>query len=136
LDSKECTFKNRNTFVIEKKAGDDFGRIHIANSVCLATRVRIDILRAFAKQFGVEGVEEMYVTAYSSGPILHNCEVSGNQMVSALTFADAVTRFGKRVKMNVWGKHTGGRETHLRPAGATFCGAKGRWYTVPVSAER
>ncbi len=36
LDSREVAFKIINAFVAKKKSGEEFGRIHIANSVCLA----------------------------------------------------------------------------------------------------
>ena len=123
LDSRESAFKIRNTFVAKKKSGEDFGRIHIANSVCLATRVRVDILRAFAKQFGVEGVEEMYVTAYNSRPVLHIRDVSGNRGVSALTFADAVARFGKMVSADLLGEA-------YRRAGNSFKGQLAQHFVV------
>jgi hypothetical protein len=45
LESREMAFKLRNTFATKKKNGEDYSRIHIANSVCLATRVRADMLR-------------------------------------------------------------------------------------------
>jgi hypothetical protein len=123
LDSREHAFKIRNTFVAKKKAGEDFGRIHITNSVCLATRVRVDLLRAFAKQFGVEGVEEMYAKAYSSRPILHIRDVSGNRMPTALTFADAVATFGKMVKEEFFGEA-------YRKAGNSFKGQLEQHFVV------
>ena len=79
LESREIAFKLRNSFVTMKKGGMDFGRTHISNCVCLATRVRVDILRAMAKQFGEEGGEEMYVSAYSSRPVLHIHDKRANQ---------------------------------------------------------
>jgi hypothetical protein len=97
MDS-ESVFKIRNTFVTKKKGGEDFGRVRIANSVCLATRIRADTLRAFAKQFGGEGGEEMNVSAYCSRPVLHIQDATGNQRPSVLMFEDAVTRYGGSVK--------------------------------------
>jgi hypothetical protein len=49
MKSKEVTMTIKCQFVA-KKAGGNFGRLSLANSVTLATRVRIDILRAMAKQ--------------------------------------------------------------------------------------
>ena len=51
-------------------------------------------------QYTVEGKLELYVAAYSSRPVLHVKE-SGNQSLEksyALTFADAVARYGKDLK--------------------------------------
>jgi hypothetical protein len=53
------------------KSGEDFGKIHIANSVSLATRIRVDILKAIARQFSDPVKETMYVSAYTSRPVLH-----------------------------------------------------------------
>jgi hypothetical protein len=42
----EWAKKARMWFVAQLKDGEDFGRIHMVNSVCLATWVRVDILKA------------------------------------------------------------------------------------------
>ena len=123
MDSRESAFKIRNTFVAKKKGGEDFGRVHIANSVSLATRIRVDILRAFAKQFGEEGDEEMYVSAYSSRPVLHIKDKTGNRRPSVLTFADAVTRFGGMVKDDFLGEA-------YRRAGNSFKGQMEQTFVV------
>jgi hypothetical protein len=39
---REIAFKIWNAFVVKKKEGEDFGRVHVANSDGLATRVRAD----------------------------------------------------------------------------------------------
>ena len=49
-------FEIRKTFVAKIKAGEDYGRVHIANSVTLGTRVRVDIMKAIVQQFKGEGV--------------------------------------------------------------------------------
>ena len=123
LDTKESAFKIRNAFVTKKKGGEDFGRLHIANSVCLATRVRVDILRAIAKQFGGEGGIEMYVAAYSSRPILHIQDKSGDQRPVALTFADAVTKYAGLVKDEFLGEA-------YRRAGNSFKGQLEQQFVV------
>ncbi len=51
LDSKELAMKIRKEFSAKKRADQDLGRIFIANSVTLATRVRVDILKAIAKKY-------------------------------------------------------------------------------------
>jgi molybdopterin converting factor small subunit len=48
MDSKEAARSIRRSFVLMKKNGHDFGRLHLANSVTLGTRVQTDILRAIA----------------------------------------------------------------------------------------
>jgi hypothetical protein len=52
MSSQEWARKARMSFVSKLKQGEDFGRVHMVNSVCLATRVRVDILKVIAKQFG------------------------------------------------------------------------------------
>ena len=98
LESRELAFKLRNTFATKKKNGEDYGRIHIANSVCLATRVRADILRAIAKQMAPESGEDMFVSAYNSRPVLHIKGDTNTQRPFVMTFADAVRRFGGKIK--------------------------------------
>ncbi len=68
--NKETALNLRKQFAVQKCAGKDFGKAYIANSVTLATRVRVDILKATAKHYATEG-EEMYVSAFSSRPMLH-----------------------------------------------------------------
>jgi hypothetical protein len=57
----------RKLFAEKKKAGEDFGKMYITNSVTLATCVRINIMRALAKKFATE-TTEMFV---SSRPVMH-----------------------------------------------------------------
>ena len=78
---------------LKKKAGQDFGRTQIKNSVTLATRVRIDILKAMAKKFSADQ-EDLYVYGYASRPVLHVRPKDGNKRPMWLTFSDALIRFG------------------------------------------
>jgi hypothetical protein len=54
LDNRELVIKIRKQFDEKKKAGQDFGHIFISNSVTLATRIRVDILRAMAEHHTTE----------------------------------------------------------------------------------
>ncbi len=47
-----------------------FGRLYLASSITLATRVRVDILKAIVKQFLIKGKKEMYMVAYCSRPVM------------------------------------------------------------------
>jgi hypothetical protein len=51
LDSAISAGSIRKAFAEKKKAGNDLGRTFISNSVNLATRVRVDILKALARKF-------------------------------------------------------------------------------------
>jgi hypothetical protein len=73
LDSRDLALKIRKEFSKKKKSENDFGRIFIANSVTLATRVRVDILKVIAKK-----------TLYRQGEALRVCfrvEASNPQQV-------------------------------------------------------
>ena len=63
------------------------------NCVTLATRVRIDILKAMAKKFTTER-EDLFVYGYASRPVLHIKPKDGNKRPMWLSFSDALTRFG------------------------------------------
>ena len=121
FSTAEAAKKARMGFVEKKKAGEDFGKLHMANSVCLATRVRVDILKAIAKQFSSADGETMYVSVYSSRPVLHVRE--GDSRSYALTFADAVKRFGSRVEQE------GLAEAYKR-AGRAFTGQLEQHFVV------
>ena len=102
MTSRELAKKARMSFVAKIKKGEDFGRIHMANSVCLATRVRVDILKAITKQFGNQNGETMYVSAYTSRPVLHIKKEGeeAQQRPYVMTFADAIERYGSRIEQD------------------------------------
>ena len=100
--SIEWAKKARMLFVSKMKSGEDMGKIHMANSVCLATRVRVDILKAIAKQFSSKDEKTMYVSAYASRPVLHEKRGDG-QKPFAFTFADAIQKFGKDLQQEMLG---------------------------------
>ena len=103
MDSSELASKIRKEFAIKKKAGQDFGKVFMANSVTLGTRVRIEILRAVAKNFASDG-EVMYVTAFTSRPLLHVRPKDSSLRPMAYTFTDAMTRFGQQMRQNDLGE--------------------------------
>ena len=98
IDSFEAAIRVRKMFAQKKKDKIDLGRLHVANSVTLATRVRADILKAIAKQQTKPGFFELFVSAYSSRPVLYVHEKQNNNRSYTLTFTDAVARFGRDLK--------------------------------------
>jgi hypothetical protein len=70
MNDKELAKKIRKQFAAKKKAGEDFERVFVTNSVSLATRVRVDALKVTSKMNSTEK-EEFYVTAYNSRPVMH-----------------------------------------------------------------
>jgi hypothetical protein len=49
MKNRKVALAIRRQFTVKRRTGGDFGRLWIANSVTLATRVRIDILKAMVK---------------------------------------------------------------------------------------
>ena len=97
MNSSELATRIRKQFAAKKKAGHDFGRVYLANSVTLGTRVRIDILKAMAKCFAGEK-EIMYVSAFTSRPLLHVRPKEAGSRTMAYTFADALSRYGMHLR--------------------------------------
>jgi hypothetical protein len=77
----------------KKKAGQDLGRVFIANSVTLATRVRVDILKAMAKWYTNEK-EQFSVSAFVSRPVLHIRSKESGKSTGTYNFSDALARYG------------------------------------------
>ena len=70
----------------------DFGKLFIANSVTLASRIRSDILTAIAKRCSND-TEDFFVIGFTSRPVLQVRRKDGHGQY-ALTFVDAISRFG------------------------------------------
>ena len=85
--------KVRKEFAAKKKAGVDFGKVFLTNSVSLATRVRVDILKAIARMNSSEK-EDFYVASYASQPIIHVKQKGNEGRSTALTFSDAIAKYG------------------------------------------
>ena len=70
MDSRETALHLRSRFVQLKKDRVDLGKLHLANCVTLATRIRADILRALADKLN-NGGKQYFVSSYNSRPVLH-----------------------------------------------------------------
>ena len=95
MKEKEWAVKIRREFGKLKKDGKIEGRLFIANSVTLATRVRLEILKAIARKCSSPR-EDMHVVAFTSRPLLQVKPKDGGQMTT-LTFVDAIARMGKKM---------------------------------------
>jgi hypothetical protein len=98
LNSVEAATGLRKAFAEKRKEGDgrSLGRLYVANSVSLSTRVRIDVMKAIAKKLTVNK-DTAHVASYSSRPILHvkTMRAGSSEVTSrAFTFVDAVIRYG------------------------------------------
>ena len=94
MESRAVAHEIRKKFAERKRGGEDYGRLFIANSVSLGTRVRIDILKAIAKKHNNEK-QDFHVAAFSSRPVLQVREKGVEKKPMVLTFIDAVTRYGR-----------------------------------------
>ena len=103
MDTAERAGEIRKKFATKKRAGKDFGRVYLANCVTLGTRVRVDILKAMSKCLSTER-ETMFVSAFSSRPLLHVRPKDDGKRSMAYTFADAITRFGAGLGKNDLGE--------------------------------
>ena len=96
LDSAASASEVRKAFADKRKReGKDFtlGRVFMANCVGLATRVRVDVLKALALKLA-SPTQDAYVTPFTSRPMLHLKGKDGKSGSLNLTFVDAVARFG------------------------------------------
>ena len=95
MKEKEWAVKIRREFGKLKKDGKIEGKLFIANSVTLATRVRLEVLKAIARKCSSPR-EDMHVVAFTSRPLLQVKPKDGGQMTT-LTFVDAIARMGRRM---------------------------------------
>ena len=95
FDSAETALAIRHQFVEKKKSGIDYGRIAMQNVTTLATRIRIDVLFMIAKTCTKDG-ENLFVKQFISKPVL--LVKSKDKFEYALTFTDAVQRYGGQIK--------------------------------------
>ena len=97
MEDKETAAKIRREFGRLRKEDKIQGRLFIANSVTLATRVRLDIMKAIAKK-NQNPNEEWFVMGFTSRPLLQIRKKTGYGQL-ALTFADALLKYGRGLKV-------------------------------------
>ena len=102
LNSVEVASGVRKAYAEKRKEGDgkSLGKLYMANSVTLSTRVRVDIMKAVAKKI-TNTRDTAYVAAYSSRPILHvRSKLEGREEVvtRSYTFTDSIIRYGHILK--------------------------------------
>lgn len=98
LDSAEKARDFRKTFAMDrsaKKLDTDLMGYQVMTMITLATRIRMDIMKAIAKRIE-SATESAYVPNFLSRPILHikKKAVTPASQVRSLTFVDAVSQFG------------------------------------------
>ncbi len=121
LDKPEFAIAIRKAFADKKKKNllrPELSQLFLSNSVNLATRVRIDILKALSKK--VAGKDEIaYVAGFTSKPMLHirrsGAPLSTTKPLRSFSFIEAITRYGDSVEL-------GELETAYGRAGRSFNG--------------
>jgi len=100
LDSVESSANVRKAFAEKRKMKADLGKIFIANSVGLTTRIRVDILKALARKVSNMSVSA-HVLAFVSRPVMHVRPKIGSVDKTpprTFTFVDAVVQYGHLLK--------------------------------------
>ena len=97
MSSREIALRLRKTFAQKKKSGQNFGKVYLSNCVTLATRVRIEIMKAMAKKFSSDR-EDIFVMGYTSRPVLHVKPKIEGQRSMWLSFSDALLKYGSGLR--------------------------------------
>jgi len=103
LDKPENALAIRKAFAIkrkEKSLPTNLDTIFITNCVNLATRVRIDILKAIARRITNKD-DQAYVSGFISRPMMHIKKAGApttSRPLQSFTFTDAVSRFSNLLK--------------------------------------
>ena len=103
LDSAENAIALRKAFADKRKKkelGADLDSLFMTNCVNLATRIRVDIMKAIARRL-TNGTDLAYVAGFTSRPMMHiraaGAPSANTRPLKSFTFIDSVSRFGKKV---------------------------------------
>ena len=96
IKDREFAVKIRKEYGRLRKEGKLEGRVFVANCVTLGTRVRMEVLKAIGKKCSGPG-EDLFVHGFTSRPVLQVKPKNGGPQF-ALTYVDAIKRYGNRVK--------------------------------------
>ena len=112
---------------LAKENSGKFAGLFFTNAATLATRVRIEIMRAIALKLKTD-TEDAYVQGFISRPLLHYRSVDPTNRIAggadrSYTFVDAVSRFGDLLM-------DPNLTTSYARAGHTFAGAMEHYFIV------
>ena len=133
LDSVENAAAIRKMFAekrAKKELPKDLDSLFITNCVNLATRVRIDVMKAIARKLSTKS-ELAYVSGFISRPMLHIKKLPTTQNarpIKSFTFIDSVTKFGHLVGR-------GDLDAAYSRAGNAFEGQVGQNFVVMNAAD-
>jgi hypothetical protein len=101
MDTVDQASQLRKAYAEKRKTGDlkgDYEKLFISNCVNLATRVRVDILKALAQKM-TNDKDIAYVVGFISRPMFHVKPRGGSQGPSrSYTFVDAMKQFGSKLE--------------------------------------
>jgi hypothetical protein len=103
MNNVEHIIEIRKAFADRRKKKDlpeDLNELFISNSVNLATRIRVDIMKAIAKKI-TNDRELAYVAGFISRPMMHIRKAgpqTTDRPLMSYNFIEAVSRFGMKLK--------------------------------------
>jgi hypothetical protein len=101
-----------------KQLGRELESLFISNSVSLATRVRVDVMKAIARKIS-NSQDLAYVAGFTSRPMMHirkaGAPAPNSRPLRSYSYIDTITRFGHRVTVE-------DLETAYGRAGTSFNG--------------
>jgi hypothetical protein len=105
MENSDQAFSIRKAFADKKKSkslGPDLDLLFIANCVSLATRVRVDVMKAIARK--VSNKDDLaYVAGFSSRPMMHIRKAGApsptTRPLKSFSYIDTVTKFGHLVDL-------------------------------------
>ena len=102
IDKVEYAVEMRKAFAEKKKKnllGASHSALFMANSVNLATRIRVDIMKAIARRLTHKD-EIAYVAGFTSRPTMHIRKTGADNMkpLKSFLFIDSVSRFGNMLE--------------------------------------
>jgi len=103
LDKAESAIAIRKAFAERRKKKDlgaELDSLFLTNCVNLATRVRVDVMKAIARRL-TNGADLAYVAGFTSRPMLHiraaGAPVANTRPLRSYTYIDSVSRFGRQL---------------------------------------
>jgi hypothetical protein len=103
MDSAENAIAIRKAFAEKRKKKEldaELDSLFMSNCVNLATRIRIDILKAIAKRL-TNSKDLAYVAGFTSRPMMHiraaGAPSANTRPLKSFTFIDSVSRFGRQL---------------------------------------
>jgi hypothetical protein len=105
----------------------DYERLFITNSVNLATRVRIDVMKAIAQKVTSQNVKA-YVVGFISRPVMHVKKLSAGSQ-KTFTFVDSIMNYGNLIR-------PADLSAAYKRAGSSFDGQLQQNFVLMTEAER